>query len=238
MHVGAVGWVLRNLVRVGSTRSLVRVGTLAHTRTRSHTHSPTEIAQVGEPIDEHRDAASLEREGVGVSGRVDMGGWVLGGCACGSAHACTCLPRGAARACGGHPCVRQPFRGRHSRTFETRSTRGPNGIPQNFFQSPPRRESGTISPTRTRDTIPVRPLTLSNFRHRCERNFRTFELQEKVNNRVVTDAADATTGTASVYRHPAASHCLHLELRQSHRPPGASLRALSSPLRASTLGGR
>ena len=25
-------------------------------------------------------------------------------------------------------------------------------IPQNFFQSPPRRESGTISPTRTRDT--------------------------------------------------------------------------------------
>ena len=167
MHVGAVGWVLRNLVRVGSTRSLVRVGTLAHTRTRSHTHSPTEIAQVGEPIDEHRDAASLEREGVGVSGRVDMGGWVLGGCACGSAHACTCLPRGAARACGGHPSVRRPFRGRHSRTFETRSTRGPNGIPQNYFQSPPRRESGNgkFNPHPRRPACQT-VKTLSNFRKR------------------------------------------------------------------------
>ena len=147
------------------------------------------------------------REGVGVSGPVDMGGWVLGGCACGSAHACTCLPRGAARACGGHPSVRRPFRGRHSRTFETRSTRGPNGIPQNFFQSPPRRESGNDK----FNPHPRRPAcqtvkTLSNFRKR------QFSLLSKTSGEAGrTHGRTDARNSFAIGDHPAASHCLHLE---------------------------
>ena len=62
-----------------------------------------------------------------------------------------------------------------------------------------------------------------------------------INNRGSYGRTDGRTDgrkSAAIGDHPAASHCLHFRLRSSHRPPGASLRALSSPLRASTLGGR
>ena len=52
-------------------------------------------------------------------------------------------------------------------------------------------------------------------------------------------SADAAATTTPGQVAQAASHYLHLDcLQPPHRPPGASLRALSSPLRASTLGGR
>ena len=164
-----------------------------------------------------------------------------GGCACGSAHA-GCVPSARRGACvwwarvRASTCSRQPAAA--GRTFDTRSTRIPNGIPQKFLPGLPRSESRTTRPTPIPRYQRCKPL----------RRFQTFEISRRQltnsyqNFRRSGKREGRTDGRNSfpIGDHPAASHCLHLDKAYGRpiAPPGRASLALSSPLRASTLGGR